>query len=1078
MESIPDKTSPANPPPIPNITLIINPKMFLGNFKDEDFLQDSFEPFIKSRHSTNVLNFLVPDELSRSTICESFIQSFSGKGRKLVTSSFHLKFALEVLGHSLSLPSKRFFSTIQATLTIYSDWLNFPEYAPVDFKASRSEFVDEIIGHMSLTFYPQKEIVKQVEVCKDVIKIWDKFSQRNDLTEANSVCLLKVMIETCKAVLANQKLSDGLGRTVVLFLFQLFVRTSTRDRRIWDEFMEFVWQSCEFLGVCLAWSACFQGISRTLVKYLLGSSIKPLKIAFINSQNILEQFHVSKDSENIVYLWSRFLSILLKGSRRYPPNRLAFVSGVCSSINSFLLKNEKFQLSTIEIPKNLTYSSNPSLNQLFELSYKSFVRYLNHELKLPVFSIVSIMSIFGDYLFSIINDVKSQNNEKVEVLTCLCRIFQKTSGPYPKIYIEKFLKCVMEAVSTRSPEILAVISEEFTKLLLTHTDFLNFALRTDTIIQVSSYFLLGNQNNSNVKFSCLKLVSSFASLASFLSISGLTQQISDTLLVDLLQENDERSYATLMWTIVGYFNGFKGDSELLDSYIKSFAEELDNIDQNLNNIILMLEVLETFPYLVDLHKARSENLKLLIKKLVNIQVKKGKMSDEILFRAFQCAIGFLSKRPDTMTDHDFRIEVFKALDSKKTESRFKESSIYFFQCIMRITGDINSNKRRVKEEVLNNSAEFFDCFCHYSVIENQRETNIVVNNSLGQRFWKLKEIGYDSLPSRNLPLNLPPVPTAVQYKQLPEDSPAISPSYTSENLQSFNLISQKFSSQKSIQESFKPQSRSLNSSPQGQSSDLSKSYLYNYRRLITMLGSLDLDSTDNLVRSNKSTRSLVKVFKNLPNMSNFNTCLLYLATPECINECMDSVQSYSENFSNFLKSAGEVVEGKDIVHESCRGLVERFGKVLFKDFEIFESVLTCPAFCGNGGDFRDFVREANCVVLWNQRLNDPDSKKVPSLVGELREMDKMVVVVTPIGKSIVRVNLEYSKKRIGPIVSDMVVSIDQLFKFIQFSVYVAFEEFNQRFELWKAKTKALNDCVLSSSEQRININDMVCLFEH
>ena len=1051
--------------------------MFLGNFKDEDFLQDSFEPFIKSRHSTNVLNFLVPDEVSRFTICESFIQSFSGKGRKLVTSSFHLRFALEVLGHSLSLPSKRFFSTIQATLTIYSDWLNFPEYAPVDFKASRAEFVDEIIGHLSLTFYPQKETAKQVEVCKDVIKIWDKFSQRDDLTEGNWICLLKVVIETCKCVLASQKLSDGLGRSAVLFLFQLFVRTSTRDRRIWDEFSEFIWQSCNFLGVCLAWSACFQGISRTLVKYLVGSSEKPLKITFINSQNTLEIFQVSKDTENIVYLWSRFLAILLKSSRRYPPNRLAFVSGLCSSINSFLLKNEKFQLSATQAPKTLSQSSSPSLSQVFDSSYRSFLRYLNNEAKLPTFSMVSILSIFGDYLFSIINDAKSQNNEKVEVLTCLCRIFHKGSGPYPQTYIEIFLKSVMEAVATRSPEILAVVSEEFSKLLLTHLDFLNFALRTDTIIQISSYFLLGNQNNSNVKFNCLKLVSSFASLASHLSISGLTQQISDTLLVDLLQENDERSYAALMWTVVGYLNGFKGDSELLDSYLKCFAEELDNIDRNANNSVLMFEVLETFPYLVEIQRARPDCVKVLIRRLVSVQVKKGKLADELVFRAFQCAIGFLTKRPDTMNDEEFRIDVFKALENRRTESRFKESSVYFFQCIMQITGCSDSDKRRVKEEVLKGSSDYFDCFCHYSVIERQRETNIVVNNSLCQRFWKLKEIGYDSLPKSTQALNLPQVPTDLHLKQVPDSPSALESSEDLEALQSFHQILQKFSSQKSIHKSFTPQAKPINSSPQGQACDLSDPYLCNYRRLVTMLGSLDLDSTDNLVKSTKPTKNLIKVFKSLPNTSTYSTSLLYLATPECISQSMDPVQSYSENFSNFLASAGRMIEKFDLVPESCRRSVDRFGKVLFKDFEIFESVLTSPAFCVVGGELRDFVQEANCVVLWNQRLNDPDSKKVPSLVGELKEMDKMVIVVTPIGRSIVRVSLEYNKKRVGPLVSDMVVSVDQLFNFIQFTVYVAFEECSQRFEFWKAKTRALNDCVLASSEQRININEMVCLFE-
>lgn len=142
--------------------------MYLSNFTPEEFQQQSDEPYIKKRISSNVLNDMIDNLDARALVAESLVLGLSKQGNESIRTEFHLNWAMECIGYSFNLAPRKYFSTIMLSITIYGNWLLNTTSAPGFLQMNLGFYQREILGHFSLAFSRQKDFLKQVEICTEI----------------------------------------------------------------------------------------------------------------------------------------------------------------------------------------------------------------------------------------------------------------------------------------------------------------------------------------------------------------------------------------------------------------------------------------------------------------------------------------------------------------------------------------------------------------------------------------------------------------------------------------------------------------------------------------------------------------------------------------------------------------------------------------------------------------------------------------------------------------------------------------------------------------------------------------------
>lgn len=1049
--------------------------MFIGNFKDDDYMQESFTPFIKQRQNTNILNSLVTDENARATISEQFVQNFASKGKKSLITEFHLQWALECIGYSFFLPAKRYYNTIQISITLYSDWLNFPDYAPDLIKSSRSHYIQEILGHMSLAFYPQKDVSKQVEVCIEILNSLDKFTNGQVIDEGSWMCLLKISLEIGNVVVTNFKLSEFIGSRILKFIFQMFLKTSTRDLGIWEEFKEFLNRFCENQWVCVYWAACLQGLSKKVIKLLMGKNNKFLVVSFFGLKMSQDEFVLDKDPEAIIYLWSRFLNVFEWQKLEINANRCNIVLGVCASIKLFLQQAQKLNSpKQLTPPPYLIISTSSSLNSFFAQNYQSVIKYLNSEFRLPSFSVNSLLSSFGSLLFSLVSESKYSNPEKIESLSVLCKIFEKAQGPISLNYIENFLSCVILCATNKDSAILSVIIEGFKYLPSVSIHFVNFALKTDIIVQITSYFLLGNQSSVQTRRSSLGLLSVFSTLTSFYNISGLCQQISDIYMVTIEVETDEKCFEVLMWSIASYLACFKGDMDIMNVYLKVITEKLEILDASTQNYFTLIDILTALPYMVNSTCIKVETVSYCIKRMLNLLYKRVKNPEEQIFRIFQCIVDYLICFPAVLLDAELKFEILKAVETRRIEDKVRNFQNYLHDHIFSKVGKLCRDKCAGLNQDFEDSVEFHTENIHGCFIENDKEIQVVVKNSTGEYFWKIREVlSKENSKKIEERLKIDLIQNEKNCNQVnTQENIEISLSEFEQNHRIFD----KFNNQQSICTNFQTFS-SLKKPPQLQNPVPNTNSLKIFRKLITQHGYLDLNSPGFFFNIDKSSNSAIKQYTSLPTSTLYSVKLIYLPTIETSSiDCMSQAQPYSNSYQNFLNHLGTVLTELDPCPPTCQKVLKKYKKGIFRDLGLFETIFTSPSLFNEDFkiDLLDFVEFGQYIVIWNERMNDKESLKVPGIVGSLIVLQKPIVVITPICEDIVKIN-SFNLEN-GLLVDGMVISCKALWKILLFSVHFANQKFSQRFSIWKNRFNYLKELAVKTSRERLSIGDLTWIF--
>ncbi|GJJ73253.1 hypothetical protein EMPS_05611 [Entomortierella parvispora] len=479
----------------------------------------------------------------------------------LLSSMAHMRWAMEVLGQGFALPLEEL-SIAQETTQLYSQWLFEPQMRPMAFhQAVGTEdeqlLYQTIFHHYSLLFQVRTTlptpssphlathhlrhqtttltgssggtashhvpigilIQRHIELCKKVLTVLTMAGRQlgNSFSTQTWQVLLKVILGITDSLLREQpshqrststmmlmpeqqKMSDDLCEHLLRVLFELWLRSNTREVQMWDILKHCFSGWTHRIPVLHQWAATVLGLCQRVVRLLYGpgQGTDVVNLA-VGGYNI----GLDLQADFALYAWHRMIYLLKSPAQLSPPNCLAAVNGIGRMVETFLLVGaSSAQSSTLpgspplpSTPTDIFSSSSLSLsNQASSSPPSSSSKNPAPEKKPSSPDGNTILHMFGAWLFEVSslpipdtsNDSSgtsstpshwqtfnphhppdSYHEAQASAFGVLCRIFSKpqpATRPFLRIYTERFYEALSIGLrsETSLPTILAQSAELFT----------------------------------------------------------------------------------------------------------------------------------------------------------------------------------------------------------------------------------------------------------------------------------------------------------------------------------------------------------------------------------------------------------------------------------------------------------------------------------------------------------------------------------------------------------------------------------------------------------------------------------------
>ncbi|KAJ5070469.1 hypothetical protein M0811_10941 [Anaeramoeba ignava] len=370
--------------------------------------------------------------------------------RKILTSTFHIKWAMEVVGHSFSLPIEEH-QIIKGAIQIYERWLMGTQ-VPEAFRELENFFYREIFGHMSLIFAPRRDIPqnlveKHIEVCKSVISIYQKMvTERSELlTTETWEYLLNVLLGITDSILANEgtttepQLTTILTPFILRLLFDLWLRSESKNIEMWERFKKLASNWKHRKETMLQWSSTIYGLTNRVLNIIYGPSEGDQVVMIVlppPPNTTFQPITINLDNERVIFSWMRIIHLL--GNPNGCTNPQIFrqaMTGIRDCVGLFL----KVGGSPERSQETKVLVDHPDGN--------------------------SILKVFGEWLFEAVSTNHNGFEEGIAIAySTLCDIFssfQKT--PFKDCYLSRFYQYVINSLDNFSNSGRSVCS------IFTHT---------------------------------------------------------------------------------------------------------------------------------------------------------------------------------------------------------------------------------------------------------------------------------------------------------------------------------------------------------------------------------------------------------------------------------------------------------------------------------------------------------------------------------------------------------------------------------------------------------------------------------
>ncbi|KAM3589848.1 hypothetical protein VKS41_000701 [Umbelopsis sp. WA50703] len=444
---------------------------------------------------TNILNVL-PVSTRRTLIAEitSYLHPAAGKPApppSIFSSPAHVKWFMEVIGQGFNLPLEDMAITSE-DINIYAQWLFEANQRPtaVSREGLEQEFFQIIFHQYSLIFRPRvprqssgskstvyttsalipapgatslmavpmaqpspgtsKETAAQlsqrhIELCKKVLTVFTMAGRTLDLSEETWSVLLKVVLGITDSLLSERPNSDShrtglsmgdeLCEHLLRVLFELWLRSKTRDVEMWDIMKRCFVRWTHRPKAIQQWSSIALSLTNRTLRFLYGPTAgSPIVSIVVNGFNV----KLDLPQDFVYYAWHRMLFLIPNPWQLSPGNFALAIMGVGKIVEAF---HSVGQPST-PVAESL---SPPDGNTL--------------------------LHIFGGWLFDACFSAPQLSTEyqqgRAEAYGILCRIFSKPQRrePFLRLYIERFYAAL--AIGLRSETCLPTILTNSTELFAT-----------------------------------------------------------------------------------------------------------------------------------------------------------------------------------------------------------------------------------------------------------------------------------------------------------------------------------------------------------------------------------------------------------------------------------------------------------------------------------------------------------------------------------------------------------------------------------------------------------------------------------
>lgn len=1035
--------------------------MYITNFKQDEFMRKSLEPFLKSRASTNLLNSMVLEESNRVAVCKVFIESLKAKGKEVISSLMHLDWAMECLGYAFSLPLSEI-STIKAALRVYSDWLLVESSRPKIMESQLEYYRREILGHLSLVFYKKEDPVKQAEICLEVLNLYQKIIRYTEIENKTWLAMVQISILISDYILIySPSLADHLSSKFLKLFFEVLLGAKTLDENLWVLVKKCIKTWIKNENLVHHWTSVNCGLSKSVISMVYLSNYNDIEIVFDHSHKSPDLIKVLLDDHIKLFYWYKFNDLLLDESfaKSQDPAIQAAISHSVHTIVDQLLtlceqRSKVFNFKQVKQAKDVSHLK---LSQVLNETFKAHTNYIEGRSRLPIPSIDSIMKIYGKWLLTHAS-VESSFDAlgKSELISVLCRIFSVGQGPAKQEYLSNFFRVLLENLRNGDKTIVGEILKDSFQLISYGLETIKFFLYPNSFIHHVNIYLCDKESDPQIKFPCYMILAIISPICNKYQNKEFNKKIVDIYSQALGLETDDHNFWLVIWSMFTFAATIVDDQDSLQSILCIMigrVESFDYKDKDKQKFSDMIEAISILPFVVKSKLVTSQIFKQIVSNLLAFVPKRTKKSDvERTTVLLLVLINWLDKFPEVFYDEEIKNEFFCKVNENSTyiDSGFTNMVIGFA---------INNLGRKFNRETgLNLSSYYKQSISNYnrrhfvisdsiiSAFQNGEETGFVIRNPAGFYSWKVKKVCPEPLAQIDFYLTSitpyePKQPTNEEISlKLEQDLDIKTKSL-------FTSFKKKFDYQKTVKRKNKEKFKS-------ETEIKSNKFECNFHR--SFLGQLGLIGTEGEVvfMNNEKFSKLISFFDSINEKELIQFPLVYLETPEDSETKAMTPKSYHKTFNNFIYALGSLITKESLMYSHFSNIINRFKKVVYCNMELFESIVIMPDIAvkhKKNWVLNDIISISNIIVIWNQRINDRYSNKIPDLIKSIDLNKFMIILLTSINDDLTKINILGTGKKSGPLTDMIVVPNEYLPKLLHLTIYSHVSTFKTRKNIWKHK---------------------------
>ena len=742
-------------------------------------------------------------------------------------------------------------------------------------------------------------------------------------------------------------------------------------------------------------------------------------------------------------------------------------------------RNDSRGMESPTFTKSLTMPA--GLFALYKEFEKQHFQYLTRMARLPVPSADGILALFGPWLFAHAGKTLGYEKGRAQAIGTLCRVLSLATGPVRENLLARFYS--ISATCSKSPGLLASAFLRDSKgLLAKNHKGIRQLLVLSMAPEAVEKCLLEPGTDLSTRKDCYSMLGSYVALPYyFLSLPFLATQeriphlfvqvyeslegsVKSTLLQALEGEKDAEQLRTLCWLICVYLATAPKAEDLP-------KDDLDNYVRFVSGVAIRLEAANDWQHSVDLievltslaHLLRSKNLgdtKCVVGPLVMrlcqmIETKAARPGTELQVSALiMCLLAWLVSFPTVFHDSDLRNRCLQVTSKEVVKSCWEEA--YFFQqfLLTRLALQMPAIPfGQAQDLVFAVSAPKLtvqgpDLPCKYYIIgkdalvtiydsskfnEDCDEALMVIRDCMGRFAWKA-QVAY-----RTNAVHMESAASLFKLRELDgnsvileEPDPSIEPTLITQlsdtekhDLATFSELIKK---QKTIDSDFL--SNRPNSSPASVESQTSRSKTVpkTHRMLLSSLGILTLSNADSVaIVEGQEVTSALRTLDRLSERDTYYLTVLYLQSPEMMDTTLGN-ERYSSSFQAFMRNMGIKVSSEcsnSGVYEHLSELMDNIGAFLYTGDFSYEFVTVSPAIMPadklRGFSYQRLTQYGEVTLLWNERSTDPFSDKVPQILENTYIKKQNVIIVSPLGNGLCRIQLSLKRYTPGPLQDHMVV---------------------------------------------------------